>query len=309
MTTLSCSSSFGSPNQRAPSLLDVAGLAELLDRLLRQPHLPELVLVIPVVVADVDARDRRADALHHLVDRVHPQLRLGFFLGKLLDPRQVVLRHRRELDDVLAVVSALRRLFAVQPRVHRRAELPRLRVVRVDVVLALDLVAGELEHAADGVPERDAAAVADVQRPGGVHAAELDLQPLATTDVARAVAGRDPGKQSLKPFLAQPEVDIPAGRLCRGGAIGDGDGLGDSLSDLCRRLAQHAGELQAGGACVVTVAGDLRPAKLEVRDVSVDAKTTNRFHKRRLERFEDHQQVGCWLVSVSSACVELPSRV
>src|SRR5207237_10617023 len=62
--------------QRAVALLEVPGLAQPLDRLLREAGLPQTVLVVPLVVADVDPGDSRPDPLHHLVDAVHAHVRL-----------------------------------------------------------------------------------------------------------------------------------------------------------------------------------------------------------------------------------------
>src|SRR4029077_3235583 len=115
---------------------------------------------------------------------------LGF--GQLLDAWQVVARHLRQLDDVLARVAAFGRLLAVQPRVDRRAEATGLRVVGVHVVLALDVVASELEHPADRVAQDRSAAVSDVQRTGRVDARELDLETLALPRVRGAGAGLGP---------------------------------------------------------------------------------------------------------------------
>src|SRR5207244_3790776 len=96
----------------------------------------------------------------------------------------------------------------MQPGVDGRSELSRLRVVRIHVVLALNRMPGELEQAADGVAEDRAPAMADVQRPGGVDAGKLDLQPLAAAEVAAAVARRDARDELAEPVIGQTEVHV-----------------------------------------------------------------------------------------------------
>ncbi len=104
-------------------------------------------------------------------------------MRRLVDTREVAPRHLRHLGDVLACVAALGRRLTVQPRVDRLSEHARLRVLVVDVVLALGLVARELEEPGQRVAEDGPAPVTDVQGPGRVHAEELDLEPLGVTQV------------------------------------------------------------------------------------------------------------------------------
>ena len=216
--------------------------------------------------------------------------------------------HLGQLGDVITRVAAFRRLVAVQPRIDRGAEPARLRVVRVHVVLALNLVAGELEHAADRVAKDGAAAVADVQRTRGVDARELDLEAFALTDVSRAVAGLDPRDQTLEPPVGESEVHIPSGRLRLHCSIGDRDRFGESNRDRLRVLAQRARELEPRGARVVAVLGNLRPAQLQVGYVAGHAQLANRFDQGRLDRLphatgphRGHQQAGWCAERVSSA--------
>src|SRR5437879_4549264 len=112
--------------QRAIALFDVARLTQRFDGALREARLPQAVLVVPLVVADVQPGDRSADTLDHLVDRVRAQLRLRLFLGQAFDPGQAVARHPRGLGDGLACMAPLRRLLAVESRIHRPAETPGL---------------------------------------------------------------------------------------------------------------------------------------------------------------------------------------
>ena len=208
----------------AVSVLDVSRLAQSFDRRLCKARLPQPVLVVPLVVADVDARDGGLNAIHHPFDRVHPELWLGLIRRKLFDVRQVVARHLRELFHVVARVAAFGRLEAVQSREDREPKPARLQVVGVDVVLALHVVPGELEETTDRVAEGYAASVTDVQRSGRVDAAELDLQALAAAHVARAVTAggrRDLAHEAAKPVLGEAEVDVAAVGLDRGGPVWD----------------------------------------------------------------------------------------
>ena len=84
----------------------------------------------------------------------------------------------RELRDVVAVVAVLRRLLPTPHRVDRRAEAVHLRARVVVVVLALDLVARELEQPRDGVAVRAVPRRRDGDRPGRVRRHHLDLHAL-----------------------------------------------------------------------------------------------------------------------------------
>ena len=190
----------------------------------------------------------------------------------------------------------------MQPREDRLAEHPRLRVLVVDVVLALGLVAGELEQPGQRVAQDRAPPVADVQWPRRVHAQELDLKPLAPAEVGRAVARAargDLGHESLQPGRGQPEVDIPAIGHRLGGRVGDHDRLGQAAGDLLRRPAKLAGQLQAGRARVVAVLGTLGPAQLEVGHLGHAQRARGRVEGRVQPRPDAgdgggaHPQVGC----------------
>ncbi len=91
----------------------------------------------------------------------------------------------RELGDVLALVAVLGRLLAAPRRLDGRCETLHLRAGVVVVVLALDLVPGEREHASDGVAVRPVPRRRDGDRPGRVRGDHLDLDALRLCRRAR----------------------------------------------------------------------------------------------------------------------------
>ena len=102
--------------------------------------------------------------------------------------RRALLEAPRELDHVLAGVAALGNVHLpakelLVARVERLREGLRLRTGVVHKVLALNLVACSGQHAREGVAERKAATVADVDRAHGVRRDELDLQAGAPTHI------------------------------------------------------------------------------------------------------------------------------
>src|SRR5260221_14494546 len=95
-------------------------------------------------------------------------------------------------------------------RPHRRAEPAGLCVLVVDVILALDLVSGELDQPAHRIAEDHAAAVPDVHRSRRVDAAELHLEALAPAEIGGALfttERRYLGDQALQPLSCTPESD------------------------------------------------------------------------------------------------------
>ena len=99
----------------------------------------------------------------------------------------------RELADVFAAIAVLRELarFAedlLGARADRHGEILDLRAGVVVVELARDLAALPLQQVGERVAERRLAAVAHVQRPGGVRGDELDHHALAVARVAATVA-------------------------------------------------------------------------------------------------------------------------
>ncbi len=223
----------------------------------------------------------------------------------MLDAEQVLASHLCNFRHVVAEVAALWWFLAVQPCIHRGAKTSRLRVVRVDVVLALDLVARELEHTADRVAEDRAATVPDVQRPCRVDARELDLQLLALAQVKGSVAwanGRHVTDKLLEPLGREAEVHVAAGDLDLRRGVGDLDRRGEPARDLLWRLFESPGELHSGGARVVAAFGRLGPAQLEVRQFAVDSDGARGVSHGLVELLADargHEQVGCSPVSVS----------
>ena len=108
--------------------------------------------------------------------------------------------------------SLLGQGLAPPDRDDRGAEVPHLGPEVVEVVLARDLVAGRLEHAAEEVADERAAGVADVERPGGVGRDELHVDPPRVgagtrpqaAGCARTVATRSSSAPSARRRLRKP---------------------------------------------------------------------------------------------------------
>jgi hypothetical protein len=95
-------------------------------------------------------------------------------------------------------------------RLDRLAEALDLSADVVVVVLALDVMPGELEQASDRVAVRGVPRGADGQRPGRVRGHHLDLDALLDVRRSRPVAR--PGLEDLcerlpEPLRVEPEVD------------------------------------------------------------------------------------------------------
>ncbi len=206
----------------------------------------------------------------------------------------------------------------MQPRIDRSAEAPGLRVVRVHVVLALHVVAAELEQPADGIAEDRAAAVADMERPGRVDARELHLQPFPTPYPRRAVTGAglaDLTDQPLQPFGRELEVHVAPYRLHCGGAIGDRNGFRQLRSDGRRRLPQRLGQLESSRARVIPTVGSLGATQLEVGQISLDPERADSRRQALGDHLANgllghlaHAQTGCCPASVSWTWVDAPAR-
>ena len=128
-------------------------------------------------------------------------------LGRQVGERVAVLAHDvgGVGRDVLAVVAVLGHLGVAAERLEvarldRGAEPVHLPAGVVEVVLALDGVAGGLEQARDRVAEHGVARVADVQRPRRVRAHELHLDALAGRLARRRTAR--PRRRSSAPCRA-----------------------------------------------------------------------------------------------------------
>src|SRR5438093_1741247 len=247
---------------RAVLVVDLAELAELRERLLEVPRPHHLGLREPRVVRDaqhgghplgflqdpLDAFGREAFRL--LVEReLHPLVAIP-----RLDPSRDVLHVvggigvRRDLD-LLAVE------LPVADR-DRAAERDELRPGVLDVVLALDSRAGELENRRQHVTERPAAGIRYGERPGRIRGDELDLHALAGKRL-RATEVRS-GAHDLVDLTGEPllvEADVhEAAQLVHGGdRRSDTHPPADRLGDVARRLAHLLRELQRDGRRVVAV--------------------------------------------------------
>ncbi len=107
-------------------------------------------------------------------------------LDLLEHPRHRVLVARRELVDIGAAVAVLGGLLPSPSRLDRGPELLHLRAGVVVVVLALDLVPGELEETGDRVAVGAVPCRGDRDRAGRVGGDHLDLDSLAPVGLSGA---------------------------------------------------------------------------------------------------------------------------
>ena len=181
--SLSSPSARGDEPDRALALGDVPALAQVFHRVCHQVRCRRATARGTSVEVHAQRVHVGAGARDHLVQRqlAHRGRRL---LDGQLQKATAVLRRQLggEVDHVLAEVAVgghLHRLAEVLgvagPDAGKEGEHARAGVV--DVVFALDLVAGLGEHVGQRVAQRAAAAAADVQRAGGVGADELHLHP------------------------------------------------------------------------------------------------------------------------------------
>jgi len=198
---------------------------------------------------DPEALQRRLDPLEHLRHRVA-------LLG-------------RELGDVLPLVTVLRRLLPAPDRLDRLAELRHLCAGIVVVVLALDVVPGELQQARDRVPDRAVARRRDRDRAGRVRGDHLDLHLLRPP--RRAAAEPGSGLEHLPQGLAEPggcepEVDeAGAGDLCALDLLQVERRGSQLLPELARGSLAHRRELHRDIGRVVAMLGVVRPLQLDRR--------------------------------------------
>ncbi len=141
--------------------------------------------------------------------------------------------------DVLAVVAVLGRRLTAPDGLDRGAEALHLRARVVVVVLALDLVAAELEQPRDRVAVGAVAAGRDGDRAGGVRGDHLHLDALARLSPAAAVAlpaSSMRPERAGEPPVAEEEVDE-----ARAGDLGPLDvrQLRGDRGDLDRELARR----------------------------------------------------------------------
>ncbi len=157
------------------------------------------------------------------------------------------------------------------------AERIELRPRVLDVVLALDGRARELENRRQHVAERTAARVGDGERACRIRGDELDLHALASERLGAAEVGagaHDLVDLSGEPVLIETHVHEAAQVLHRGDRGCDANPLGDGFRDIARRFARLLRQLQRHVRRVVAVlrvagplhvdrdAVDIRPAKL-----------------------------------------------
>src|ERR671910_294610 len=205
----------------------------------------DLPLEDPRVEVDPERVQLALDLVQHPVDRVAG-------LG-------------RDLRDVLARVALLRGLLAPPPGLDGLAEELDLTTDVVEVVLALDLVARELEQASDGVAVRTVPCGADGQRAGRVRRDHLDLHALGRPPEAAAV--HLPRLQDLAECLrvpSGPQEEVEETRARHLGAL-DGLELRRFPRELLRQLTGRPAVLrpkpQSDVRRVVAVLGAAWPLK------------------------------------------------
>ena len=125
-------------------------------------------------------------------------------------------------------------LVAVEDRAELRAPV-------ADVIVADRIMAGELQHAAQGVADDRRADVPDVHRLGDVRGGIIDDEPPRPRrrgDAQAPVAQRR-GQPLDEPAVANPQVDEPgAGNLRRSAEVGDVQALEQFGGDLARGPAK-----------------------------------------------------------------------
>ena len=123
-----------------------------------------------------------------------------------------------QIDDILPLVAAFRRLLAVAPGVQRKAEALHLLARVVDVELRRGLPAQTAQDADQGVAQGGAAAGSQVQGARRVGGYELDedlaRRAMFVAAVARRVGG-DRLEVGAEGGVAQPEVHEAGGRWLR----------------------------------------------------------------------------------------------
>ena len=266
----------GAQPHRPVALLDHAPGAQVLDGLGDGPGVVQGALGEPDVELDPEPGQGLPDPGQHAAEG--PVGDAGPALGRVEVGQGVALLG----PELCGHVGHVRALVAVGRHLGRPAQ--ELEVGRLDagpelldlvagvveVVLALDLVAGGGEQVGQGVAHRRQAGVADVQGAGRVGRDELDVDPLAVAEVdgpERLPGGHDPADQAGEPALVEPDVDeAGAGHLDPGHPVGQlqvGDhGLGDLPGRRLGRLGQDQGHV--GGP--VAVLGQPRPLQRRLGD-------------------------------------------
>ena len=187
------------------------------------------------------------------------------------DPGELRGVHRRgagdlrgELADVVALVAALRDLLAARAGEDRSAELLDLRAGVVEVVLAADVVAAELEQPRERVAIGAVPPACSGHRPGGVRGDELDVDALGGVGAAAAevaAGGQHVVERLHAPGIGEEEVqEAGAGDVdtVERGAETLAQLVGEARGDVARRRARDGREQHRGVRRVVAEAGLLR---------------------------------------------------
>ena len=262
----------------------------------------DLALALELGLGEVDVEPHAEPlegALHPGEDATgalgeQPSLALGF--GQVGEG-VAVLGHdvASDLDHVLTVVAVLRQLRVPAQhlevaRHHRGAEQVHLAAGVVEVVLALDRLAGGLEQAGERVAQRGVAGMPDMERPRGVGAHELDLDP-SSRGFGAAVGLAEVGDRSqrvVQPRVGREDVEEPRPRHLhlldqrRGGQR-----VGDRLRHVARRAAGPLGERErhVGGEVPVTLL--LGSQQLGRGQVALDAQLGGRRAQALLEPVDE----------------------
>ncbi len=241
--------------QRALGAVRQPALAEQRQRLVDRARiaLAQGALEEEGVVVHAERLERGLDALEQ-----HRDAALGEVGG-------VRLRgggdRRRQVAHVVADVAVLGRLLSPRAGLDREPEAVDLRPGVVEVVLAREVVAGELEDARQRVPVRGVAPARGGQRAGRVRRDELDEDALADrrrrAPEARAGpehpvgGGRVPGVGEKEVEEARPgDLDAREARAER-----VAQDAAEALGHLARRRSEDGGEQERGVRRVVAVLG------------------------------------------------------
>ena len=204
----------------------------------------------------------------------------GRKIGDVLSP-VAVFRHR-EVDAQLLCVACRQRL----------AELGHLRAVVVHVELARDVVAGEVEDAAERVAVGGVARVPHMQGPGRIDAHELDVgaTPLVRRQHVAAVVGAAVDHAlhgAAIPGRREKQVEeAGAGHfvaVAQAGPVPLHPGATQLVGQLTRRTLGSASEHQGGVGAHIPVLGPGRHTELDHADGG---------HRRREGALQRSSQTG-----------------
>ena len=177
-----------------------------------------------------------------------------------------------ELGHVVALIAVLGHRFVARAGAHRGAELGHLRAGVVEVVLAGDAVAAQLEQPRDRVPVGGVAAGRGGQRTGRVGRDELDdhlLRVLRLAPPPAVAGGHDPARRADVPGVGEEDVE-EAGScdldVVDGVAEPRGQLRPEALGDLARGRAERRREQHRRVRRVVPEAGLLGTFEAGARD-------------------------------------------